>query len=320
MHLIHRKTCCVCGSSALVKVIDLGEQCLQGSFIKIGKEEPPRRKISTALVRCDPTQDENACGLLQTETSVPPTILYYAYWYRSGTNLTMRNHLKDIVNNVCKFIDKSNAVVLDIGCNDGTLLSYYPDGFDKFGIDPSDITKTINGDITVVQDVFPSEELNTKAKGKKFDIITSIAMFYDLEDPVNFVKSIRDNLSLNGVWVVEMSYMPSMLRLNSYDTICHEHLEYYSFATIENILSRVGMKVFKVELNTINGGSIRCYATHISNFKFSDKIYLNDINKIRQEEFDLALDTDEPYLKFQERANIHRDKLFKILLQVNIIQ
>src|SRR5450432_3271309 len=118
MHLIHRNTCRVCGSKALSKVIDLGEQYLQGSFVKPGKQLPPTRKIPSELVRCDPMRDEKACGLLQMAHSVPPEILYSAYWYRSGTNNTMRNHLKDIVDSVTATVSGiKNPLVLDIGCN-----------------------------------------------------------------------------------------------------------------------------------------------------------------------------------------------------------
>src|SRR6185295_5644217 len=135
MHIKTRTTCRVCGSSSLTKVIDLGEQYLQGSFIKPGKEMPSTRKINCSLVRCNPQEDENACGLLQMEHSVPPEILYAAYWYRSGTNTTMRNHLKDIVNTALGLVKKIDCNVLDIGCNDGTLLNYYPENFGKFGCD-----------------------------------------------------------------------------------------------------------------------------------------------------------------------------------------
>lgn len=313
MHLTYRKTCRICGSSALTKVIDLGEQHLQGSFIKPGKELPPLRKISTELVRCNPTVDENACGLLQTAISVPPEILYSAYWYRSGTNQTMRNHLKGIADEGAAMIGKSDAYVLDIGCNDGTLLKNYPALFKKFGVDPSDVAQEIKGDITVVQDIFPSAELSGILGNQKLDIITSIAMFYDLEDPSAFVKSIREALREDGIWIFEMSYMPSMLRLNSYDTICHEHLEYYSFAVIEKVLARNGMKIVRVGFNDINGGSIRCYATHIENFKFKDRNAIAVIADIRQQEFDLELDTDKPYRDFQERIDKHRDELSSLL-------
>jgi hypothetical protein len=313
MHLIYRKTCRICNSSALTRVIDLGEQYLQGSFIKEGKENPPLRKIATQLVRCDPTIDEKACGLLQMATSVPPEVLYLSYWYCSGTNQTMHNHLKGLASVSADILGKKKAVVLDIGCNDGTLLNYYPDEFDKYGIDPSDITQTIEGNIKVVQDIFPSSELSSVLGEKRIDIITSIAMFYDIEDPVSFVENIKLILSDNGIWVFEQSYMPAMLEINSYDTICHEHLEYYSFSVIENLLGRAGMKVFKVEFNDINGGSIRCYATHVSNFKYKSHEFQKTLRQVRQQEFDLELDTDKPYKNFQDRINLHKEKLSSLL-------
>jgi SAM-dependent methyltransferase len=309
MHLIHRKTCRVCGSPALTNVINLGEQHLQGSFIKPGKEEPPLRKIPLSLVRCDPLKDEKACGLLQMEHTVPPEVLYSAYWYRSGTNQTMRSHLQGIAEEASSLIGKDKALVLDIGCNDGTLLKCYPEEFIKFGVDPSDLAQEITGDITVIQDIFPSEELITLLKGEKFDIITSIAMFYDLENPVRFCQEIKKMLAVDGVWILEMSYMPSMLKMNSYDTICHEHLEYYSLAVLEYILKQAELKIVDAVVNDINGGSIRCYATHIDNFAFKNKEALQRINLLRQEEFDMELDTDKPYKNFQDRINVHKEEL-----------
>ncbi|MEG5032319.1 class I SAM-dependent methyltransferase [Microcoleus sp. AT3-D2] len=313
MHLGHRKTCRVCGSSALTPVINLGEQYLQGSFVKPGKEEPPLRKISLSLVRCDPTKDEKACGLLQMEHTVPPEVLYSAYWYRSGTNQTMRNHLQGITEEAASLIGKSNARVLDIGCNDGTLLKCYPQNFIKFGVDPSDVAQEITGDITAIQDIFPSEELTKVLQGEKFDIITSIAMFYDLEDPVSFCKEIKKALAPGGLWLFEMSYMPSMLKMNSYDTICHEHLEYYSLAVLEYILKQADLKIVDAVLNDINGGSIRCYATHLDNFAFKKQEAVTRIKLLRQAEFDMELDTDKPYKNFQDRINVHKEQLVSLL-------
>ncbi len=313
MHLTYRKSCRICGSLALTKVIDLGEQHLQGSFIKPGKEMPPLRKISTEIFRCDPTKDEKACGLLQMAITVPPSILYSAYWYRSGTNQTMRDHLKGIANAGVELIGKERARVLDIGCNDGTLLNYYPDTFIKFGVDPSDVAQEIDRRIHVIQDTFPSSELTSLIGNERLDIITSIAMFYDIEDPVSFAKNIKTILSEDGIWIFEMSYMPAMLEMNSYDTICHEHLEYYSFAVIENLLRRCGMKVVKVEFNDINGGSIRCYATHESNFRFKSQAFSQTLEQVRQQEFDLELDTDKPYRNFQERIDKHKEELATLL-------
>jgi SAM-dependent methyltransferase len=314
MHLVHRKTCRVCGSTALTPVINLGDQHLQGSFIKPGKEMPPTRKISTSLVRCDPMRDEKACGLLQMEFTIPPEVLYSAYWYRSGTNNTMRTHLNSIVEDAMKMTGQnSTATVLDIGCNDGTLLGFYPHTVTKFGVDPSDVAQEIKAPINVVQDIFPSEELISQLDGRTFDIITSIAMYYDLEDPIAFTRGIKQILSPEGLWIFEMSYMPTMLNMTSYDTICHEHIEYYSLAVIEYILKQAGMKVVNVSHNDINGGSLRCYASHISNFIYKCDSFQQNIKAMRQEEFDLELDTDKPYRHFQDRINVHKEELNSLL-------
>lgn len=319
MHLTHRTTCRVCGSTELTKVIDLGEQYLQGSFVKPGKELPPTRKIPMVLLRCDPTKDENACGLLQMQHSVPPEILYSSYWYRSGTNNTMRSHLANIAAEAESLINKSKASVLDIGCNDGTLLNNYSKSFKKYGIDPSDIAEEVQkaeDQWTIVKDIFPSKEFNNHLKEEKIDIITSIAMFYDLEDPVTFVKEVKSILAPDGIWIFEMSYMPAMLKMNSYDTICHEHLEYYSLAVIEYILKQADMKIFNIVENNINGGSIRCYATHKNNFKFKNEQFAQHIQIKRQEEFDLELDTDKPYKNFQERIERHKNQMITMLKEL----
>ena len=314
MHLVTRKTCRVCGSDALTPVIDLGAQYLQGSFVKEGKESPPMRRIGCELVRCDPTLDEKACGLLQMRHTVPPPILYSAYWYRSGTNNTMRGHLQSLADNAVELLDKPGATVLDIGCNDGTLLKAFPADFKKYGVDPSDVAQEAKGaNISVVQDIFPSPQLNNILGGRKLDLITSIAMFYDLEDPVAFCRNIHEVLADEGVWIFEMSYMPTMLARNMYDTICHEHLEYYSFAVAEKVLARADLHVFRVEFNEINGGSIRCFATHRANTRYITAADQQFISKVRQDEFDLALDTDAPYREFQGRIEKETEALRKLL-------
>lgn len=312
MNLRRRTTCRVCGSSALKEVINLGDQHLQGSFEKEGQPPPPMRKIPCSLVRCCPEDDENACGLLQMRHSVPPEILYSAYWYRSGTNQTMRSHLDGIVSAVMAMLDyNENGSALDIGCNDCTLLASYPGDWKRKGIDPSDISHP--EEFEVIKDLFPSPEL----VGHTFDVITSIAMFYDLEDPVAFAKAIRQHLSDEGLWVVEISYMPSMLRFNSYDTICHEHLEYYSFSVIERICRMANLKVVRARLNDSNGGSIRCYITHEGCTTYSDPEWRNQIRALRVEEFDMELDTDKPYSSFQERIDQHGQELWMLLQKLH---
>jgi SAM-dependent methyltransferase len=316
MHLTYRQTCRVCGSKSLTQVTDLGEQHLQGSFVKPGKEMPPMRKVPLTLVRCDVTKDETGCGLLQLSHSTPSAVLYSAYWYRSGTNQTMRSHLQGIAEEAAGMVATPAARVLDVGSNDGTLLRSYPDTFERWGVDPSDVAQDGAEDISVIQDMFPSAELRDRVGPQAFDIITSIAMFYDLEDPVGFVRELKDMLAPDGLWVFEMSYMPSMLEMNSYDTICHEHLEYYSLAVLEFIMKRADMKIFHVSLSDINGGSIRCHATHRDNFKFKAYEQSGALMNLRQREFDLALDTDKPYRDFQDRVDTHREELRAVLREI----
>jgi len=303
--------CRVCGNKKLTKVIDLGKQFLQGSFIKPGKELPPTERIECTLLWCNQELNSEACGLLQMEHSVPPEILYDAYWYRSGTNNTMRNHLKEIANTASEMVGKESAYVLDIGCNDGTLLLNYPEGFEKYGCDPSDVAQEVKH-AKVVQDIFPSEALNMLIEGKKMDIITSIAMFYDLENPIDFVKNINNNLQEDGLWIFEMSYMPTMLELDSYDTICHEHLEYYSLEVLNYICNKGGMKICKISFNDINGGSIRCYATKMNNNKFDSLEDNKLIQEILLSEKSKNLNTLKPYLDFQNRIE-------KLKLELNTL-
>ncbi|MES1207904.1 MAG: class I SAM-dependent methyltransferase, partial [Pseudomonadota bacterium] len=262
---------------------------------------------------CDPMSDEKACGLLQMEYTVPPEVLYSVYWYRSGTNATMRNHLAGIANEATALVGKTSGRVLDIGCNDGTLLSAFPKGFTKFGIDPSDLAREVPAEIKVIHELFPSEELRSTLKGELCDVVTSIEMFYDLEDPIAFAKAVKEILAPEGIWCVEMSYMPTMLEMTSYDTICNEHLEYYSLAVLEYILKQAGLRLVNATLNASNGGSIRIYATHRTNVGFRNEEFTQNIRKLRQKEFELQLDTDRPYRQFQERVNVHREQLSSML-------
>ena len=318
MHPKYIKRCRVCGNKSLVPVIDLGEQYLQGSFVKKGQPLPPHRKLPTLLVRCDVTQDDTACGLLQMAHTYPPEVLYTNYWYRSGINDTMRQHLWGIVDSLLPMASSGvdNLHVLDIGCNDGTLLRHYPKGIRLYGVDPSDIARELGDDISIVNTTFPSKQVTSQWGEKRFDIITSIAMYYDLEDPVGFAKEVLALLKDDGVWCLEMSYMPLMLLQNSFDTICHEHLEYYSLAVLEHIMRAAGLRVFKVELNSINGGSIRCYACREDNTTLGTVKDNDALRQLRLAEFNMCLDLDAPYKDFQERIDMLRASAQSLLRAV----
>lgn len=313
MNLIRRNTCRVCHSQSVKPVIDLGEQYIQGLFIKNEMPFPPQRKIPMSLIHCDPAQDENACGLLQTSYTVQPEILYSTYWYRSGVNATMRNHLKNIVHNALTVVKKKRSTVLDIGCNDGTLLNYYPSTFRKIGIDPSNAIETISQDIKVIHDLFPSPKLSATIDKGKFDIITSIAMYYDVDDPISFAQEIKKLLTENGIWIFEVFYLPHMLERNSYDTICHEHLSYFSLAVIEYILSKADLKLIKITENGINGGSICCFVTHKNNQLYEDASLSAIVQQLRSREFELKLDTELPYREFQKHIEQQKEQLTKML-------
>ena len=316
MHPRYLQTCRVCGSPNLTPVIDLGLQHLQGSFLKPGVLMPPMRKLPTQLVRCDVTRNENGCGLLQLAHSFPPEILYANYWYRSGTNATMRGHLAGIVSEALAITQKPQPTVLDIGCNDGTLLSNYPRGSTRYGVDPSDIAREIGDGVTVVNTTFPSDHATAVLPEESFDIITSIAMFYDLEKPVSFAQNIAHLLSKDGVWILEMSYLPLMLLQNSFDTICHEHLEYYSLAVLDAIVTKANMRIFKVSINDINGGSIRCYATRASNSTYGTAEDRAFIHRLRIREFEMELDLDNCYVEFQKRIDRLKEELNSTLFQI----
>ena len=304
--LVTRTACRICGSKALSKVLSLGDQYIAGSFAGPDGKPPVSRRIPLDLVRCDPAQDQNACGLVQMRHSVPPRILYRSYFYRSGINQSMRDHLAGI----SKFAEdtvklEAGDLVMDIGCNDGTLLkSYRVPGIKRLGIDPSNMVEHARAaGLEVVNDFFSEAALRSAYPVQKAKVITSIAMFYDLENPHKFVGDIKASLDEGGIWILELSYLPLMLKMNSFDTICHEHLEYYSLAPMERLFAEHDLEVVDVTLNDCNGGSFRIAVGHRGQVSPSAEAR-DRVQILRIEEFELALDTDAPYAAF--RKNIEK--------------
>jgi hypothetical protein len=206
----------------------------------------------------------------------------------------------------------SNDLVIDIGSNDATSLKAYSARCRKVGIDPTGkkFQEYYTDDISLIPDFFSAQTFKNQFPNDKAKIITSIAMFYDLEDPKKFVKDIEAVLADDGIWHFEQSYMPSMLRTNSYDTICHEHLEFYSFKVIKNLLEDCDMRVVDVQMNSINGGSFavtacKKSASHISNQPI--------INWMLRQEDEMGLDTPKPYRDFEERVFRHRKNLTDLI-------
>lgn len=288
------KQCRGCGALEFAGVIDLGSQALGGTFPHAGEQDPPVAPLE--VVRC------TSCNLVQLRHSVDPSNLYTdGYGYRSGINATMRNHLAALVGRLVDTVPfKPGDTVIDIGSNDGTLLSNYPAETRKIGVDPlaNKFAEFYPPNTDLVAGFFSRELVAQVLQGRKASAVTSIAMFYDLEDPRQFVADVAAVLAPDGVWVLELSYLPSMLARNSYDTICHEHLEYYSLAQIEQLAASGGLRAFDVSINDINGGSFRVFLCH-AGAGYADT---PAVVGMRQSEAALALSDRAPYDEFRERC------------------
>jgi hypothetical protein len=241
--------CRSCKNSKISKTFSLGKQAFTGIFPKYKNESIPSGELS--LVYCD------SCYLLQLENSFDKKKLYGDnYGYMSSLNSSMTSHLSTKANLLKKYNLINGDLIIDIGSNDGTFLSFFQRKFNLIGIDPTikKFKKNYRKDIIKVENFFSKNSLTSYTK-KKAKLITSIAMFYDLEDPIKFAEDVYELLDKDGVWHLELSYMPLMIKNLSYDTICHEHLEYYSLNSIKYIFDKVGFSIIDIQLNDINGGS-----------------------------------------------------------------
>lgn len=194
-------------------------------------------------------------GAARLEKAFDVSKMFGKYWYRSGTNRSMQDALKDVVDSILPYINRGKW--LDIACNDGTLLSNVPREFDKYGCDPCEfkILRHANQYGDIEQKYFSAEVF----PGVKFDVITSIAMFYDLADPDTFCKDLYEVMADDGLWVIQMSYTPLMIQQNAFDNICHEHYYYHTFNSMTFILERNGFEIVDCTLNDTNGGSFRLF-------------------------------------------------------------
>ncbi len=298
--------CRISKSNNLITVLSLGEQYLTGVFPKSKAEEMTKGPLD--LVWCPDS------GLLQMKQSYSLDEMYGDnYGYRSGLNASMVRHLTNKIHMLERMVEiKSTDLVIDIGSNDATSLKAYTGKHRKVGIDPTGkkFQEFYTDDISLIPDFFTAGAFIKLFPSDKAKIVTSIAMFYDLENPGQFVRDIESVLDENGIWHFEQSYMPSMLRTNSYDTICHEHLEFYSFKVVKNLLEANGMRVVDVQMNAINGGSFAITACKKGSTIKSNRPIIDWM--IRQED-DMGLDTPKPYRDFEERVFKHRKNLVELI-------
>jgi hypothetical protein len=311
MKITELKKCRISGSSNLITVLDLGVQTLTGVFPKNVSDS-----ITAGPLRLAWCPDS---GLLQLEHTYDLTEMYGDnYGYRSGLNRSMVVHLHQKVNHLQRLRPvKFGDVVIDIGSNDATLLKAYNiQGLKRVGIDPTGnkFRAFYTDDIQLIPDFFSASVYRSTLKAVSAKIVTSISMFYDLESPTSFVKDIYDILDIDGIWHFEQSYMPTMLRMNSYDTVCHEHLEYYSLGVVKTLLENCNMKIIDVQMNSINGGSFAVTAARKeSNLKPNDAV----INWMLGQEDRMGLHTPKPFRQFEERVFEHRENLLRLIRELN---
>ena len=302
--------CRVCGNTELVEVLDVGRQTLTGVFPKVRTEKITAGPLR--LVKCMGSTE--VCGLLQLQHSYDLGEMYGDnYGYRSGINASMVSHLHGKVKRILeRKTPADGALIIDIGSNDSTTLQAYPARkYMLVGIDPTGVKfyGYYPPHIQLIPDFFSAKKVKETFGSRKAEVITSFSMFYDLEDPLAFMREIADVLADDGIWVFEQSYMPTMLARNSYDTVCHEHLEYYDLRQITWMAARVGLKVVDVELNEVNGGSFSIVAAKERSKMSPSPAVL----AILEQEKTLNLDTLKPFREFENRVKRCREQLLEFV-------
>ena len=309
------KQCYVCGFKSLTPILSLGE--LHVSDFLEGDLSRRHRKLPLELVLCN--KKGGGCGLLQLKHTVSHELMYRRYWYRSGVNMTMRTELHGIVKTIESLLNFNDGdYVLDIGANDGTLLrAYLSKNIHRIGFEPARnlMRYAREGTTKIINEFFNLLDWQRNLKGAKAKAITAIAMFYDLEEPNKFVSHIVRCLDDNGVFIIQMAYLPSMLSKNAFDNICHEHLQYYSLLSLEHLLARHNLEVFDVILNDINGGSFRTYIQHKGKGKLMkiSKGARERVEELRKFEDELGLDEKKIYDGFVKRVSSLKERLTEFI-------
>jgi hypothetical protein len=303
--------CRICGNPDLFTVLNLGDQALTGIFPKDPSEELTHGALE--LVKCH-SRDKEVCGLVQLRQSYNLDEMYGKnYGYRSSLNRSMVQHLESKLQGLLKIVaPKAGDLVLDIGSNDGTLLSFYPETVTCVGIDPTSdkFKQYYRPHIHRIADFFSAATFLKHFPGRQAKIVTSIAMFYDLECPLTFMQEVAGILAPEGIWHIEQSYLPLMLKYNAYDTICHEHREYYALKQIQWMAERAGLKILRVEMNDINGGSFAVTLARRDSPLPCDTAAVESL--LRQEEAD-GIHTLEAYEQFAAHVFAHQRELLAVL-------
>ena len=301
------KKCRSCNSSEITPILSLGNLALS-DFVTDDTKAP---SFPLTLVLC------KNCFLLQLKHTTPSSLLYTEhYGYRSGINQTMRNELKEIAEQSMDKIDDSGKkiIAVDIGANDGTLLKNYPENVKKVAVEPvKKLAKNCKdfADV-VINDFFNYESYEKAMGGKKADIVTAISCFYDMEEPNVFVEDVTKILDKNGIFVIQQNYLVKMLTQNAFDNIVHEHIEYYSLISLQNLLSRHNLEVFDLELRELNGGSFRTYIGYKGMRPISTAVYeQTELEKL------IKLDRKKIYSDFSKRIKENKKAVQAFIKEAN---
>lgn len=304
MFYTERETCRLCNGT-LDPVISLGDIHLS-TFLDTNDNPPP--KIPLDLMIC------HDCQLVQLRHTVSSELMYSDYWYQSGLNGSMMRALNEVVEEVFKHISlNENDIVVDIGSNDGTLLSFYPRYLFRYGFEPSNLWKLSIGKVDdVANDYFNKERFIQQFGEAKAKVITAIAMFYDLKDPHIFVQDLKDILAPDGMIVIQMMDLLSMVKMNDFPNICHEHLEYYTLSSLCNLMYEHGLEVTDVQYNGVNGGSLRAYIHHEGYTEINENVIASVFAE--KEFFD---DIGDLGTYFRKAIETVREKIVNIIYDLN---
>jgi SAM-dependent methyltransferase len=307
------RKCRVCGNGDLVKILDLGFQAATGMFPKSPEAAVFGGPLD--LIKCVEDERGENCGLVQLGHHYDASVLYGEhYGYRSGLNASMVAHLRGKAERIKQRVGlRAGDILLDIGSNDGTFLAALMEpGVTAVGMDPTaeKFRKYYRQEIHVIPELFSAASFRQRFGDKKVKVVTSIAMFYDLDEPHTFMQEVASLLADDGIWVFEQSYLPMMVEKTSYDTVCHEHQEYYALKQILWMAKRAGLAIIDVELNNINGGSFSVTAVLKSSAHVTQQ---NGVEELLAKERGSGFGSLTVYQDFRERVFRHRDELLEMV-------